>query len=147
MGLGEEVRILQARAAAADERIRALEGELAVLGAERDRLRQAIDILSGSRSELEAVAADDHTGKYRPLWEWLRRQTADPIRATFGQIEGVLGFPLPPSSRRHLPHWYGYGGSAVARAIRDAGYRARHVDLDAETVEFHKLGGEEGASA
>ena len=33
---------------------------------------------------------------------------------------------------------YGYEGTAVGRAIRDAGWRARHVDLEAETVIFER---------
>ncbi len=89
-----------------------------------------------------ALATDEdreHGGKYRPLWNWLRFQETSPVTATFGEIETVLGFPLPPSSRRHLPHWYGYEGTAVGRAIRDAGWRARHVDLDAETVLFERV--------
>jgi hypothetical protein len=80
----------------------------------------------------------EHRGKYRPLWEWLRTQTESPVTASFSQIERELGFTLPPSSRRHLPHWYGYTGTAVGRAIRDAGWRARHVDLDAESVVFER---------
>jgi hypothetical protein len=76
----------------------------------------------------------EHTGKYRPLWEWLTRQPGDEIKTTFAAIENVLDFPLPRSSRDHLPHWYGYKGSAVARAIIDAGWRAHNVDLKAETV-------------
>jgi hypothetical protein len=55
---------------------------------------------------------------------------------SFSQIERILGFPLPPSSRKHLPHWYGYKGSAVARAIGDAGWKATKVDLNAQTVVF-----------
>ena len=79
-----------------------------------------------------------HEGKYRPLWEWLRGQNTSPFTASFAQIEYQLGFRLPPSSRRHLPHWYGYSGTAVGRAIRDAGWRARHVDLQAESVVFER---------
>ena len=58
------------------------------------------------------------------------------MKLTFSEIEEILGFPLPPSSRKHLPHWYGYGGSAVARAIHDAGYTASRANLKDETVEF-----------
>lgn len=85
-----------------------------------------------------AADAGEHTGKYRPLWTWLIRQPESPVTASFATIEEILGFPLPPSSRRHLPHWYGYDGTAVGRAIRDAGWRARHVDLEAETVIFER---------
>jgi hypothetical protein len=100
------------------------------------------DLVGSPRSpeETAALAAQvEHTGKYRRLWEWLQRQQHSPVATTFTEIEQVIGMPLPPSCRRHLPHWYGYRGSAVGRAIRDAGWRARHVDLTAETVIFERL--------
>mgnify|MGYP000505615506 CR=1 FL=1 len=84
------------------------------------------------------MAPSDHHGKYRPLWEWLGQQREPVVTATFGEVERVLGFPLPPSGRRHLPHWYGYDNTAVGRAIRDAGWRARRVSLDTEMVTFER---------
>lgn len=78
----------------------------------------------------------EHHGKYRPLWKWLQEQEADRVETTFEQIEQLLGFPLPPSSRRHQPHWHSYEGSAVVRAIIDAGWRAQNVDLQNERVDF-----------
>jgi hypothetical protein len=86
-----------------------------------------------------AEGRSDHAGKYKPLWKWLCQQPDSPVSVTFATIEETLGFALPPSCRRHLPHWYGYDGTAVGRAIRDAGWRARHVDLLAETVIFERL--------
>lgn len=78
----------------------------------------------------------EHSGKYRPLWAHLVDSEEHHLKMSFAEIEQILGFPLPASSRKHLPHWHGYQGSAVARAIRDAGWRARHVNLTGETVEF-----------
>jgi hypothetical protein len=76
----------------------------------------------------------DHSGKYVALHRWLLDQ--DPqvseIRVSFGQLEDILGFALPGSSRNHLAHWYGYEGSAVARALADAGWKASQVNLTAE---------------
>lgn len=46
------------------------------------------------------------------------------------------GMPLPQSARDHLPHWYGYEGTALGRAIRDAGWRATEVNLTSERVTF-----------
>ena len=77
---------------------------------------------------------DSHWGKYRPLWAWLRAQERDAVRTTFSEIEEILGFALPPSSRKHKPHWHSYEGSAVVRAIQDAGWQARRVDLELETL-------------
>lgn len=71
----------------------------------------------------------EHNGKYRALWSWLRDQDRVPIRITFADLERRGGIVLPDSSRNHPPHWYGYQGSAVARAIIDAGWHASGVDL------------------
>lgn len=76
------------------------------------------------------------SGKYQPLWQWLRNRDAHEVEMTFTHIEQILGFPLPDSSRNHLPHWYSYDGSAVGRAIIDAGWKATNVQLAAEKVTF-----------
>ncbi len=91
---------------------------------------------AGSAIATLSEARDEHAGKYRGLWEWLRSQPGDEVEATFHEIEEILGQPLPPSSYRHAAHWSGYEGSAVARAIRDAGWRASHVDLARRRVTF-----------
>lgn len=90
-----------------------------------------------STTVAEETAEDaEHTGKYRLLWRWLQDQGRDEINLSFADIEQVLGMPLPQSARRHLAHWYGYEGTALGRAIRDAGWRAHQVDLTDETVTF-----------
>ncbi len=90
-----------------------------------------------STTAVEETAEDaEHTGKYRLLWRWLQEQGRDEINLSFADIEQVLGMPLPQSARRHLAHWYGYEGTALGRAIRDAGWRAHQVNLTDETVTF-----------
>jgi hypothetical protein len=79
---------------------------------------------------------DAHTGKYKALSAWLSAQDQDEARLSFGQVEEVLGFELPPSARNYLPHWYGYEGTALGRAIRDAGWKATLVNLTDERVAF-----------
>ena len=81
----------------------------------------------------------EHHGKYRPLWQFLKNSDEQALPMTFGDVERVLGFPLPNSSRKHPAHWSRYDGSAVARAIRDAGWKATNVDLNAQTVTFIRL--------
>ena len=92
-------------------------------------------------SDHSSRATASHDGKYRPLWEYLRGLREPRLRMSFNEIERVLGFPLPPSSRHHQPHWYGYKGSAVARAIIDAGWKAQDLDLAGEQVTFVKVTG------
>jgi hypothetical protein len=77
-----------------------------------------------------------HAGKYEALSRWLRQQPGTDITLTFGQVEQILDGPLPPSARKHLTHWYAYDGSALGRAIRDASWKATHVQLTDELVTF-----------
>lgn len=75
-----------------------------------------------------------HVGKYRPLWEWLFRQERQEIRIKFADLERQAGISLPDSCRNHPAHWHSYQGSAVVRAIVDAGWHAERVDLNAGMV-------------
>lgn len=90
------------------------------------------------RRNNEQFTADPtrHAGKYRSLWRWLRDSDSASVTLGFDEIEEILGFPLPTSCRKHPAHWSSYEGSAVARAIHDAGYRAANVDLPGESVTF-----------
>ena len=81
----------------------------------------------------------EHHGKYRVLWEFLLSRSDAEVTLSFADIERILGFALPASSRRHVQHWHGYGGSAVARAIADAGWRARGTDLNAQRVTLYRV--------
>jgi len=78
-------------------------------------------------------------GKYAALTRWLLEADEAEVRASFADVEAVLGFALPPSCRAHVAHWHGYDGSAVARAIADAGRRASDVSLGRETLIFVRL--------
>lgn len=66
-----------------------------------------------------------HVGKFRALWAWLRDQPGAELPVTFDEIEEIIGTPLPRSWRTHPAHWSSYEGSAVARAIQDAGWTAQ----------------------
>ncbi len=53
---------------------------------------------------------------------------------SFSDVEDVLQMHLPNSARQHEGHWYGYDGTAVGRAVRDAGWKATRVNLMDETL-------------
>lgn len=75
--------------------------------------------------------------KYDPLQTYLARQAQREAAMAFGEIERVLGFPLPPSARRHQAWWANNVGTHVnARAWRDAGWKTSRVDLASERVVF-----------
>jgi hypothetical protein len=97
---------------------------------------QPIPANAKAATTTQAGDLKEHHGKYRALWKWLRDQTVDRIEASFSDVEQVLGFSLPPSSRHHQPHWHSYDGSAVVRAVIDAGWKATNVNLEEESVTF-----------
>lgn len=90
----------------------------------------------GTSSNGSALAKALHAGKYAALHRWLRTRPSPFVSVTFAEVEEVLGLPLPDSCRNHVAHWHSYEGSAVARAIIDAGWKASQVDLDAQNVRF-----------
>jgi hypothetical protein len=67
--------------------------------------------------------------KYGPMEEWLRHQPKQPFQVTFAEIEELLGEPLPRSSRTYSAHWHSDAGSRPGRAIRNAGFRVRDLNL------------------
>jgi hypothetical protein len=82
--------------------------------------------------------------KYDPLGSYLVRQGAREIRLTFGEIEKLLGFPLPASARKHRPWWANDRAHVMARVWLDAGYVSEQVDMDGEQVVFRATRGRPG---
>ena len=83
-------------------------------------------------------------GKYAPLFRNLSVRTGTRWRATFAQIEAVLGFKLPDSARIHRPWWANQkrgGGHSHALAWQAAGWKTTRVDLAAETLVFEREDG------
>jgi hypothetical protein len=79
--------------------------------------------------------------KYDPLKRHLSSLMAPEWKASFRDVERVLGFPLPPSSRRHRAVWSNNPQNhAMTRAWLEAGWRTEQVDLEAAKVTFRKAG-------
>lgn len=100
---------------------------------------------AGTRMDIARKAASN--GKYAPLFRNLSVRTGTRWRATFAEIEGVLGFKLPDSARIHRPWWANQkrsGGHSHALAWQAAGWKTTRVDLSAETLVFQR---EDGAGA
>lgn len=81
-------------------------------------------------------------GKYEPLAAHLSEEPGEVWVATFDEIETVLGFPLPPSARKHREWWGNQrsGGHSQAKGWQDAGWQVWKVDLLARRVEFRRAG-------
>lgn len=74
--------------------------------------------------------------KYDPLLRLLQSSRGD-VELAFGDIEEVLGFPLPASARRYAAWWSNSGGTHVQSvAWQSAGYRTEDVNLEQETIRF-----------
>jgi hypothetical protein len=75
--------------------------------------------------------------KYQPLQRHLTARRERELPMTFGDVERVLGFSLPPSARKHPAWWSNNRGTNVAvKAWRDAGRHTSRVNIAAERVVF-----------
>lgn len=80
-------------------------------------------------------------GKYEPLFHHLTALEATEWRASFREIEAILGFALPASARRHQAWWSNQksgAGPIQSRAWQEAGWRTRNLNLTAQTVVFER---------
>lgn len=78
-------------------------------------------------------------GKYAPLYHHLRQLKPREWRATFDEIEQILGFDLPDSARIHRPWWANQGtrgGHSHALAWEMAGWKTSQVDMAEERLTF-----------
>jgi len=77
--------------------------------------------------------------KYDPLAHFLERCTASEIRMTFEEIEGILGFPLPPS-QTHRAWWSNNASNNVmTKAWLSAGFETGQVDLEGRSLVFRRV--------
>jgi len=78
-------------------------------------------------------------GKYELLCKWLAYKEEDCITLSFKQLEEILGFRLPPSSRKYRA-WWANDKTHVQAAdgwLR-AGWKVDSVDLRKEMVTFKR---------
>jgi hypothetical protein len=78
--------------------------------------------------------------KYQPLSEHLRSRRDPFWRATFDDLEAVLGFPLPKSAQEKATWWENNAAKAHNRAWLDAGWRVESIDPHGRAVLFHREG-------
>jgi hypothetical protein len=78
------------------------------------------------------------TSRYDPLKRYLAECTDSVIHLSFGEIERIIGGPLPASARRHRPWWANErsGSHVHASAWMGAGRRTTNVDLTTAAVDF-----------
>jgi hypothetical protein len=90
-------------------------------------------------ARLELLRQAAQRGKYAPLYHHLVKWRGKEWRATFSEIEKVLGFRLPDSARIHRPWWANQGergGHSHALAWEMAGWKTSQVDMVDERIVF-----------
>ena len=76
--------------------------------------------------------------KYQPLSDRLSGHDQPEWRATFTEIETVLGCPLPKGARAKSTWWANDGESGHSRAWSSAGWEVAEVDRDVGAVVFRR---------
>jgi len=78
-------------------------------------------------------------GKYDPLKRFLLAKHEDSWRASFAEIEVVLGFTLPPSAQKYPAWWSNNPGNVATNAWLDADWRTEGVDVPGKKVTFIRI--------
>lgn len=76
--------------------------------------------------------------KYEPLSHRLRSHEADEWRASFSDVEQVLGFPLPKGARTGRTWWANDAEKGHSRSWAGQGWQVGDLDPTAETVVFRR---------
>ena len=74
--------------------------------------------------------------KYEPITTYLNLCKKQRVKLTYSEIEDILGFDLPISSRKYR-EWWANGGHSYSVAWLEAGYKTTDVVLG-ESVVFIK---------
>ena len=77
--------------------------------------------------------------KYDPLSARLAGHAGPEWRASFAELEEVLGFPLPKTARTGKTWWKSNAAAAHARAWTEAGWEVADVDQAKGLVTFRKI--------
>ena len=80
--------------------------------------------------------------KYRNLTQHLATLDKSEWRASFADIEKVLGFPLPDSARQYQA-WWSNQSRSQSLGWQSAGWKATALDLNGEKVTFVYVGADE----
>src|SRR5271165_1633156 len=78
--------------------------------------------------------------KYEPLSTRLAADAGPKWRASFAELEAVLGFPLPKRARSAQSWWSNSGSEPHQRAWILNGWEVDRVDIPGGHVTFHKMG-------
>lgn len=74
--------------------------------------------------------------KYAPVVEYLQGVRSDRVDLTYGQIEEMVGEPLPPSAHNHRAVWSNSDQNPwpLMRHVLDAGWRVESIQMGSKVV-------------
>ena len=77
--------------------------------------------------------------RYDPLGAFLERQPTERVPISFGEIEGILGVPLPRSKR--YPAWWSNNPSnnPMTKVWLEAGFVTEQVNPEAGRLTFRRV--------
>lgn len=78
-----------------------------------------------------------YTGKYSPLFNYLKNSDKMVINLSFEELEDILEFELPSSARKHRA-WWSNGGHSQCEAWMNAEYEVKEIDQNKKYVVFQK---------
>jgi hypothetical protein len=78
-------------------------------------------------------------GRYDPLGTFLERQPTERVPISFGEIEGILGVPLPRSKK--YPAWWSNNPSnnPMTKVWLEAGFVTEQVNPEAGRLTFRRV--------
>jgi hypothetical protein len=79
-------------------------------------------------------------GKYEPLGQFLRNQSAAEIELSFRDIERITGVKLPPKAQHHRAWWSNNPSNNVMTKVwLAAGFESAQVDIAGRRLVFRRL--------
>jgi len=103
-------------------------------------ITQADDTPDSDKSALNVTSADQQpssSGKYAPLYSYLKNTEAMTVRLSFEEIEDILDASLPASARKY-DVWWNPAGHPHAERWAELGWTA-DPDIDRGVVTFEKI--------
>jgi predicted nucleic acid-binding protein len=96
---------------------------------------EVVNILDQGMVRPDVATDTEPVGKYKPFTEYLDALEVDEVSMTFAEIEDILDDTLALSARKYPQYWYSAQNS-LGKAISAAGFKARGVRMDTESVKF-----------
>ena len=99
------------------------------------QLEEKVEMLSNNMAVPAAENKGKASNKYRHLTAYLSKQES-PVKLSFGEIEEIVGFPLPASAYSYREFWANTKSHSIALSWLSIGYRTVEVSIEQKYVIF-----------